>query len=257
MMLTLILGIVLLLLFLYIMYKHTNTILERVIYWLVFIIVLSPVIIYYFDLYNLPTKMGWVKDADAGRWFGFVSTYVSTIVGTLVSSFVVVLTVLKQIQVQNENLKDDKRIENAPLLKYYIKNESIDEANQSFIFNSEGKIYNIYFGIENIGLNHAKHIKIKLLNEEENWNRTFQIEDEQSILKKGDTYWFDFIINFMKDSSEKKKISILVSYFDMLNNEYEQQIDIKHTVTDALEKKCKGLMTFFGEIDIKDEHLKK
>ncbi len=254
-MIILVLLVTLLIVFLYVEYKRIKNVTDYILYWLIIIIFLSPMIIYYVDIYNIPTKLGLIKEGDPTRWFEFTETYLSTIVGTLVSSLIVILTVLKQIKSQNDSSKEDKRIENAPLIKYYIKNEHEQTEKQDFIFNSEGKIYNIFFGVENIGLNHARHIEIIVSCDEEKWSRTFKIRNEQSLLKKDEIYWFDFVINYKKKSQKNKKLNILISYYDMLNNRYEQKIHVDYSVSDELRVESRGLKIYFNNIDIKDEEL--
>lgn len=240
---------------LYVEYRRINDLTDYTIYWLVLIVFISPLIVYYLDLYNIPTKIGLINENDPNRWFEFTSTYLSTVVGTLVSSLIVILTVLKQIKAQNDSSNEDKRIENAPLMKYYVKNEHEETAKQELLFNSDGNIYNLYFAIENIGLNHAKHIEIELCSKEDDWIRNYMIENEQSILKKDEIYWFDFVINHKKKSQKNKNMSISIKYSDMLNNIYIQKIEINYTISNETKYECKGIKIYFNKIDIKDEVL--
>ena len=254
-MIILVLLVTLLIVFLYVEYKRIKNVTDYILYWLIIIIFLSPMIIYYVDIYNIPTKLGLIKEGDPTRWFEFTETYLSTIVGTLVSSLIVILTVLKQIKSQNDSSKEDKRKENTTTMKYYIKNEYEETKNQSFIFNSDGDIYNIFFGIENIGLNHAKKIEIELCSKEDNWIRNFKIENEQSILKKNEIFWFDFVINQKKKNKKNKTINISICYSDMLNNKYEQIIEIDYTISHETKYESRGLKIYFNKIDIGDEKL--
>lgn len=252
-----VLLIIIILLYFFIKLRTIKSVIEYILIWLLIIMLFSPLVIYYADLYDIPTKIGLMKNIDTNRWFDFSSTYVSTIIGTLVSSLIVIITVIKQIEVQNDSSKEDKRIANSPLMKFYIKNDYEKEAKQEFIFNSEGKVYNIFLGIENIGLNHAKKIEIELYCKDDEWERSFKIENEQSILKKDEIYWFDFVINNNKKSKKDKDLNISISYYDMLNNKYEQKIYLKYSVSDELRVESRGLKIYFNKIEIEDEAILK
>ena len=240
---------------LYIQFRRVKNITDYIVLWLLIIILFSPLILYYTDLFDIPTKIGLMKNVDTSKWFDFTTSYMSTIIGTLVSSLIVIITVIKQIEVQNNSSKEDKRIENAPLMKYYLQNEYVETKGQDLILNSEGRVYNIFFGIENIGLNHAKKIEIELNSEEDNWKRKFKIENEQSILKKEEIYWFDFVLNYKKKSKTNKLLKIKILYYDMLNNQYEQMINIDYTISNEIKLESRGIKLYFNQIDIEDERL--
>ena len=226
----------------------------RIVLCIVFIVAfLIPFFFFIFDYYNIPLDFD-NKNIDVNRWFNFFTTFFTTFISTTISGLVLIWIMLNENKQQINSSKNDKRIENAPLIKYYIKNDNVITNNQCFIFNSEGEIYNIFFGIENIGLNHAKRVDIILSCNQEKWIRNFKIENEQSILKKDEMYWFDFVFNNDEKVFSKKELKIIIIYFDMLNNKYEQEINVKYEITSAIRNK--RLMAIFSKIDIKDEQLK-
>ena len=238
--------------FVYINIKKAKSLTEKILYILLLFIYFVPYILYLLDSYNLPTKIGYANKINVDRWFSFISNYVSTIVGTVVSGVILVLITFKQIEVQKNDNREDKRIQNAPLMKYDISNNVLANSVEKKLFNSEGKIYHFFFEIENIGLNHAKKIDIKLQSDD-GWSRCFNVGNNQSILKKGEKYVFDYVINYKKNSDRKKKITILINYFDMLNNQYEQQINIDYYVNNEERVECRGLQLSINNIEICDE----
>lgn len=254
-----VLGMILGATFSYFVIKATKNIekyFRIIVFFVVFIAIIIPIIFFILDIYDIPSILDYkyIRNVDMNNWFSFFTTFFTSFVSAIISGLILIWIMFKQTKEQIKNFKNDKRIENAPLLKYHIENESIKTNNRYFITNSKGKLYHIFFGIENIGLNHAKRVEIILYSEQDNLERIFKITDEQSILKKDEIYWFDFIFNCEKNSLVKK-LDMKISYTDMLNNKYEQEIVLEYEITDTIRIENKGLVVHFSKIEIKDEKL--
>ena len=137
------------------MYKESKSLVERTLYILFLIVYFIPIIIYYLDKYDIPTKFGYTKGIDTNRWFDFISSYVVGIVGAIISGAILILITLKQIRTQIDNNNDDKRIQNAPIFDYVLSNKITANCkyNHEIKLKEDGELYHVFFKIENIGLN--------------------------------------------------------------------------------------------------------
>lgn len=155
--------IIITILFIRKIYIKLETIYDKVLCIILVIAVFTPLIIYYCDRYNIASKMQYTKNVNVNMWFEFLTNYIGTIVGTIISSLVVVLLTIKQIQIQKEELRENKRIENMPIFKYYISSEmDINVPVVLTILENGGNDYNLFLTIENIGLNPSKNVKYEL-----------------------------------------------------------------------------------------------
>ena len=235
------------------MYKNSKTIAEKVLYILFLFVYFVPIIIYVLDKNNIPTKLGYTSKIDVERWFDFISTYVSTIVGTVVSGFVLVLITMKQINTQIESNKNDKIIENSPILDYSLteSNNSNYKYYHDIFLKEPGKLYMVRLKVENIGLNHCRNLNFKIIIDNKE-DREFSLNNKQSFLKKDET--IEINLNFNLDSKKKKNrnICIIVHYEDMLHNEYEQELKTSFSFLNSGDYKEK---LNIGDLIIKEEKL--
>lgn len=65
-------------------YKKCNEGGEKIIFIFYVIIVSIPVIIYYLDLWNIPSQLNLTKNIDSQNWFNFLFTYSFTIVSSAI-----------------------------------------------------------------------------------------------------------------------------------------------------------------------------
>lgn len=237
--------------------KDAKSFIEKILYLLSYFIYLVPITIYILDSYNIPTKINVFNSVDSERWNEFLISYVNTIAGNIVSGVILLLITFWQIRKQNENNNDDKRIQNAPIIKYDISNEYIDESIELFLFNNKvlkTEPYHLFLDIENIGLNHAKNFQLDILDNKNKLIRTYMIDNNQSILKKDQKIGIDIIINLTKDKKQEI-LKIIVYYDDLLKNIYRQDIEISISPTKEYSTKYKGKKLYINNIYIKDELL--
>ena len=209
------------------LYKKMNTFTEKALLWTVIIVFFSPVFFYLLDVFNIPTNIGMFNNTIPSRWVDFLITYISTIIGTLVSSLVIIITLIIQLKKQEKSNNEDKRIANYPIFDYEIVSGSIRlckySHNIKFKEQSYGEIFTS-FKIENIGLNHARNIKIRISVDDKK-DEEFSFGGHQFFIKKGDTVWINLIFNKYNDTKiTKNDVKIEVKYDDLLNNNYKQTI---------------------------------
>lgn len=219
------------------MYKESKSLVERTLYILFLIVYFIPIIIYYFDKYDIPTKFGYTKGIDTNRWFDFFSSYIVGIVGAIISGAILFLITLKQIRMQIENYNDDKRIQNAPIFDYILSNHITVNCKYSHVveLKEDGEVYHVFFRIENIGLNHGRNINI-LIKVDGVEDRKFSLNGHQSFIRKEEFVWLDLIFQ-LDDSNNDRKIVIEVYYDDLINNRYIQKINVVfRTVKDDIKK---------------------
>lgn len=237
-------------------YFSASDFFEKTFYALFPIIYFVMGIIYIFDSYNIPSNLNWDKNVSIERWFNYISNYSSSIVGAIIGGVFVVFITKKQIDAQNRNYQNDKRLQNAPLFKYTISNEKFEVSNDFCLYNADSKCfnYNLFFIIENIGLNHARDIYISISGEDMPVEFEYKIDKFQSILKKNESVTFRLNFNYAyKKNNNTKAIKIIVKYRDMLENNYTQEIEIKGIPTNKYASKYEGYQFNILSCKINDE----
>lgn len=221
----------------------SNDFIEKIIYVLFPIIYIVFGVTYALDLYNIPSTLGWNKNLSIERWFNYVSDYSSSIVGAIIGGVFVLIVTIKQINEQKQQYKQDKRIQNAPIFKYDISNKKQQPDITVFLYNGDGNPYSLFLSIENIGFNHARNIIVDISGDNIGSNYVSNLDDSQSILKKGNTTLLQLVINYkFIESNIIKNINIKITYDDLLENSYEQIINIKGEVTNTFDPNCCGPM---------------
>ena len=181
------------------MYKQSRSLVERTLYILFLIVYFIPIIIYYLDKYDIPTKLGYTNGIDTNRWFDFVSSYIVGIVGAIISGVILVLITLKQIRIQIEN-------------------------NNEIKLKEDGDLHHVFFKIENIGLNHGRNINI-LIKVDDEIDRDFSLNRYQAFIRKEEFVWIDLIFRLDVNNENNRKIVIEVYYDDLISNRYVQKIN--------------------------------
>lgn len=208
--------------------------------------IIIPIIIYYFDQFNLPSKFGFLDDIDTNRWFNLASDYIITIIGTILSSSVVISTTIHQFQKQAEENNNNNRIANMPLFRYQIMNKYesskvniVDITNES---SDEIKFYYLNININNVGLNHARNIKYIIYLDDKEKTRNNLI-NSQSILKSNDDWNLNIVLDFpfyRNNRTNKYKLKIIFYYEDLLSNKYSQELNL------CVETTLKSASSSFG-----------
>ena len=208
------------------MYKKSNGLVERVLYIVFLIVYFIPILVYYLDKYDIPTKIGYFNSMDTNRWFDFVSSYLISIVASIISGAILVLITIRQIKIQIDSNNDDKRIQNAPIFDYALSNNLLASCkySHSIEIGEQGKHTHIFFKLENIGLNHSRNINV-LIKVDGKKDRKFSLNGYQSFIRKNEFVWIDLIFSLDRNKKAKRKVTIEVYYNDMINNKYVQRIN--------------------------------
>lgn len=220
---------------------------------------LVPLIIYYSDCFNLPSKFGFLDNIDSDRWFNLASDYIITIIGTILSSSFVILTTMHQFQKQTEENNNNNRIASMPLFRYEIMNKyesnkvnSVDITNES---SDEIKLYYLNININNVGLNHARNIKyIIYLDDKEKIQNN--LINPQSILKNNDDWNLNIVLNlpfYRKNGTNEHEVKIIFYYEDLLSNKYSQELTLNVETTLKFASSFSGYLLDITNIVIKEE----
>lgn len=213
---------------------------EKNIYLLIIIALVIPVLIFYCDKYNIPSKFKYTESINVDNWMNFLGTYTSSLVSALISAAFLILVTRKQIdQTYNDNIelnKENQRIQNLPLLRYNFTHDKIEtelfQENQKWIFSNQSNAnsgsIDFTIEIENIGLNAVRKVYLEL--ESELFDKKEHLElCNQSSIEKNEIKKNRFIITNVEKGTYK--VEIVVYYQDLLKNWYSQKIHlvISHT----------------------------
>ena len=156
-------------------YKKCETGGEKIIFIFYIIIISIPIILYYLDLWNIPSRLNLIKNMNSQNWLNFLFTYVSTIVSSVIGVTASIYIAFIQIRKNNEdNEKRDKenlRVQNMPLLKYNINTERKCEGDISVEIDGIPKVVSSKFLIRlfyNKNEVLSQHLEDKLLEHNSN-----------------------------------------------------------------------------------------
>lgn len=238
-------------------YKKSEILDEKVVFWLVTLVFFVPIVVYYVDRYDIISKFGWFENSSPDRWFNFFETYFSSLVSAIIAAVVLIIMTIHQLNLDREKYLSDKRIQNAPIFRYEINNIYIPTDLECLVFNKiDGNSYSLFLNIENLGLNHARNIEFEVFDDIIKKGKNFKF-DTQSFLKKDDSKLVRFNFNYRYDSENQtnnnKNIRIIVTYQDLLNNSYKQNISIYVKVTNKFGTQCDGYELYIVSTEIDNE----
>lgn len=234
-------------------YKKCKRDVEKIAFIVLVIIWVTPVLIYYLDLWNIPSFFKLTNNINSQNWLSFLSNYTSGIVSTIIAVTVSISLALYQIEKSNaENKKRDKenreyniqrdkeniRLQNIPILKYKLNSYEQVAAEIDNLIITKFDIYKTYrlnICLKNIGLNNIKNIKIDFESDilKEHKKRLLG-QDTVVAMEKGEE--INIKKYFALDSINKPyKIVIIIFYQDVLSNWYKQKLNISYTPTDIVE----------------------
>ena len=68
--------------------KKTDNLLDKIIEILITIVIVTIILIYLLDRFNIPTILGWNMNINTQNWLSFMGAYVTGIVGAIISALV-------------------------------------------------------------------------------------------------------------------------------------------------------------------------
>ena len=214
---------------------------EKIIFIFYVTIIYIPIILYYLDLWNIPSKLNLMKNIDSQNWLGFLFTYISTIfssvIGVTASIYIAFVQIMKNNEDNEKRDKENLRIQNMPLLKYGIDTERKCEGDLSeLIITSvkDGKPFELNFSFKNIGLNSVKNIIIDY--ESDVTNSIYRLSGKNNIItmERGEEIESNHFLSLELDSTTNMKL--IVYYEDVLNNWYRQVVNIIYSASTVFEK---------------------
>lgn len=115
-------------------YKNCKTIDEKMLAWIFIMIIAYPTIIFYFDFFNIPSRMGWTSTMNSKIWLECIFTYTVTILSAIIGAFITIKSVKLSIEDQEKVRIEENKKKALPLLKI-DKEEHYDYRYQYFQFN--------------------------------------------------------------------------------------------------------------------------
>lgn len=227
-----IIGIIFLL-FVKLNYKKCETGKEKIVFILYVITCITPVIIYYLDLWNIPSTLKLTNNINTQNWLSFLSNYTSSIVSTIIGVTASIYLALFQIRKNSEDTekrdKENLRLQNIPLLKYDLKEENTKEIklNELDTDIENGIIQQINLSFKNIGLNTIRKSYIKINSDILNKEYCFQLSNQSSIEINHETI-LQFVLKLFVNTTYKFELTIY--YQDLLFNNYEQKVVMEYEV---------------------------
>lgn len=238
-------------------YKDSKSEFEKVLYIMLSCAIMFPLLVYYVDRYNIPSKLGYTENIISSDWLSILTNYSAAIISTLLSAAFLIFITFKQMdetykdnvklndRVYKDNIKlnnETQRIQNLPLLRYDFTHERLEGEifgeNQKWIFSnqddSNSDSIDFTMEIENIGLNTVRKVYLEVESELFNKKENFELCN-QSNIEKNQTKKKEFIIiNVAKGTH---KIEITVYYQDLLKNWYKQKVYVTIAVTNIYDSK--------------------
>lgn len=210
---------------------------EKFYYFVLSIVIIAPLIIYFLDKYNIPTKLGWCINLNTQNWLDFIGNYFSAGIGIIISVFITIYQIKKNNEDNDKRDKENLRIQNMPMLKYEIKTTSnkndyeIDLEHLIISNCNENSMstYNLFILIKNIGLNNVKRIIVDF--ESSMINNTYRIIGGNTIISMERNEEKEIFRYFTLEREKEYSIKLNVYYEDVLQNWYYQVIDIIYDAT--------------------------
>jgi len=246
-------------------YKESKSDFEKVLYTMLSFAIMFPLVVYYLDRYNIPSKFGYTENIISSDWVGILTNYSAVIFSTLLSAAFLIFVTFKQMdETYKDNIKlnnETQRIQNMPFLRYNFTHERIGEEffseNQKWIFSnqndSNGDSIDFTMEIENIGLNAVRKVYLEISSELFNKREYLELCN-QSNIEKNETKKKEIVITNVAKGTYK--IEIMVYYQDLLKNWYKQKINLTISITNIYDPKT-GNNKINSVIVDEEEKLKK
>ena len=227
-------------------YKDSKSDFEKVLYTMLSFAIIFPLLVYYCDRYNIPSKLGYTENIISSDWVSILTNYSAAIISTLLSAVFLIFITFKQMdETYKDNIKlnnETQRIQNLPLLRYDFTHERLEgemfEENKKLIFSNQddSNIDSIDFTmeIENIGLNTVRKVYLEVESELFNKKEIFELFN-QSNIEKSQTKKKEFIITNIAKGTYT--IEITVYYQDLLKNWYKQKVHLTISITNVYDSK--------------------
>lgn len=213
------------------LYNECDNPLEKTFYW--FIIAFEVIIfsLYYFDRYNVPTTLKWNTNVNAQNWLTILATSGMSLLVEIFGGIILIYITMLQIRKTNEDNmvrdKEERRINNLPLLVYSFVDCS-DEYNNVYDLPTkyEEEVADLLLKIENIGMNAIRKCFIKINSSILENDLIFKLE-EQSSIDNGESKVICFSFELPAGDYD---LNFTIYYEDLIHNWYSQQMELKYHI---------------------------
>lgn len=241
------------------LFIKSENIIERYYLGIVGSISFIVMMVYLVDSNNLITRLGYSNNINTSNWFNFLSQLISTALGVSISVSIALYQIKKE---SDENVKRDKenlRIQNLPIIKYEITSRTNPDHElvvEDFLVNTKyqsaesAKSYPLEIKIKNIGLNNIRKIKLELVGD--CFDEKIELLGYDSLVPL-EKETEEHVFKYLKLLANKDyALTLKTSYEDIMQNKYEQIVEIKYITTDIFIKKDPESKV---EFKVKDEVL--
>lgn len=238
-------------------FKGTKNSFEKGIYFLVLFAFLFPGFVYLVDDFNIPSNLGWTNNLGKHDWFSFLTNYFSTIFGFCISFFFTLFITKKQISEANAKSREERRINNMPLLQYSFpvienNNRLIDTYNvlETKFNDNKTIVEEINLEIKNVGMNAVKKCYVKINGDVLVDSFLFEVinqEQGSSIICKDKSNIISLILNLNPEDTYNFKF--IVYYQDLISNWYEQDLSLEYNLTNTFNNNHRIVIKHFKVSD--------
>lgn len=244
-------------------YRNTKSHFEKSLYIILLFSIVSLLLVYYLDRYNIPSRFGYTQNITSD-WVSILLNYSATIISTLLSSIILIFVTFRQMdETYSDNMRlnnEVQRMQNLPFLQYDFTHEILDDKlfsdDKAWIFSNQDDSDSIIFTmkIENIGLNAVRKVHLEVESELFEGKKIFELCNQSNIQKNQMKKKMFIITNVSKGTY---KIEITVHYQDLLKNWYKQKVHLLVSVTKKCNPKthsCNQIDSFIVDEEVKQEN---
>ena len=211
-------------------YNKCESQFEKIFYILFVVIETFIIVLYYLDRYNVPTLLGWNKNVDTQNWLsilsGFGTSVMVEILGGVILFFVTIMQINRTLEDNRNRDKEERRINNLPLLKYSFYDQLSDDTNRKVLETriEDGVLDEIILGIKNIGMNTVRKCYININGDVLKKGFCFEL-NQQSSLEKSEEKIIKFLFYLIPN---KFDFTFKIYYQDLTFNWYMQKFKLEY-----------------------------
>lgn len=229
-------------------YKQSKTINEKILFWILLISIFFPISMYYFDYFDIPSKLGWTSHLVSNEWLNVIFVYAIGLISSIIGAFITIHSVQMTINSQEKNRISDNKKQALPLIKiecekgYDYRYEYIDF---DCLFTNESKLRtrkdivntaNVTIKLKNVGMRELYDLYVGNIESAIFKQKKDNYHKMCPIIYKDDCFYINLLFyemgSYDNDLSEEKYHTMINfitfnCYFkDCYNNWYYQRLRI-------------------------------
>lgn len=225
--------------------NKANSLIEKLVYISIFVLVVAIFVTYYLDRYNIPTYFLLVRNVNSQNWLSLVGNYISGIVSAIIGGLVVVWSTMYQVKKNSEDNEkrnmESLRLQNLPIIKYDINTEARGKGDleELILTNKEhesGEVYCLNIILKNIGMNTIKNTILDFKSELVN-NAVCRLLGKEAIcpIEKGEVIEINRYFS-LSPSPKDYEMNLTIYYQDVFSNWYKQEILIHYSASEVFKE---------------------